>query len=363
MLFIVYGLLIQFYRKSWNAIPFFQPENSYPLLKISVIIPARNEESAIGILLAALQQQTYPASQFEVIVIDDHSTDRTAEIVRQFQTVRLIQLADDTINSYKKKAIETGINAATGELIVTTDADCLPSSKWLQTLAAFQQEKKAAFIAAPVVIENNHSILEIFQSLDFLVLQGITGAAVHQHFHSMCNGANLAYEKNAFVAVNGFTGIDQLASGDDMLLMHKIWKQFPTQVHYLKSSDAIVSTQAMKTWKAFFNQRIRWASKARHYDDNRIIAVLLLVYLLNLSMLVLGIAGFWDTQYWLFLAGCWVIKTLIEWPFVSVVATFFNKQKLLSYFFICQPLHIAYTILSGFFGQIGSYEWKGRKVK
>ena len=68
----------------------------------------------------------------------------------------------------------------------------------------------------------------------------------------MCNGANLAYEKKAFYEVNGFTGIDNIASGDDMLLMHKIYKQYPERVLFLKSTDAIVQTKPMETLSRIF---------------------------------------------------------------------------------------------------------------
>jgi cellulose synthase/poly-beta-1,6-N-acetylglucosamine synthase-like glycosyltransferase len=375
-LFFLYSWLIIYYWLAWKSIPVFVAPPSLSQIKISVIIPARNEERNIGRLLTAIQEQTYPTSLFEVIVVDDHSTDTTAVVVQQFSTVKLIQLKEEGINSYKKKAIETGIAAATGELIVTTDADCMPLRDWLKTIAAFKEEKEAVFIAAPVVLtpyltpypsplrgEGGNSLLSIFQQLDFMVLQGITGAAVYKKQLSMCNGANLAYERNAFHAVNGFAGIDNIASGDDMLLMHKIGKQYPDKIHYLKSKEAIVSTQPMKTLKAFFNQRIRWASKTRHYSDIRIILVLLLVYLFNLSFLALVIAGFFCNYYWLYLAGLWIAKTIIELPFVFSVASFFKKQSLLRYFFFFQPLHVLYMILSGLLGQFGKYEWKGRLVK
>ena len=311
----------------------------------------------------ALQKQSYSKEFFEVIVVDDHSDDATAAIVRQFPFVKLVQLKDDNINSYKKKAIENGIAAATGELIVTTDADCLPTSEWLKTIAVCKEENQARLIVAPVVFENNNSLLEIFQALDFLTLQGITGASVYKNIHSMCNGANLAYERKAFYEVNGFADVDHIASGDDMLLMYKIWKKYPQRIHYLKSKDAIVTTQPMKTWKEFFNQRIRWASKAKQYDVKRIFAVLLLVYLFNLSFLGLLVAGIWNLEFGIWFLALWLGKTLIEFPFVYSVATFFNKQKLMKYFFFFQPIHIFYTILSGLFGQFGKYEWKGRKVR
>jgi len=362
-LFILYSLLIISYWLTWRSIPVYQQGSFANTIKISVIIPARNEEENIGALLNALKQQTYPEEFFEVLVIDDQSTDNTASIVRQFQGVHLITLKEENINSYKKKAIEKGIIAAKGELIITTDADCLPGMNWLKTIASFKEERQSVFIAAPVVFNNDHTILEIFQSLDFMILQGITGASVYTNKHSMCNGANLAYEKNAFETVKGFEGIDTIASGDDMLLMHKIWKQYPDKVHYLKSKDAIVFTQPMKTWNAFFNQRIRWASKASKYDDKRIVGVLLLVYLFNLSFLAMIAAGFFCYQYWLYLLVFWIAKTLVELPFVYSVATFFGKRLLLNYFFFFQPLHIVYTVFSGLLGMFGKYEWKGRKVK
>ena len=257
VLFFLYSWLIIYYWVAWRSIPEYVPSTSLAQTKISVIIAARDEEKNIGQLLQALQEQSYPKELFEIIVVDDHSTDATAGIVQQFPTVKLIRLKEDGINSYKKKAIETGIAAATGELIVTTDADCLPSREWLKTIATFKEEKDAIFIAAPVVIDCNSSMLQIFQAMDFMVLQGITGAAVYKKALSMCNGANLAYEKNVFNEVNGFVGIDNIASGDDMLLMHKISTQYRGSVHYLKSKKAIVSTQPMKSWKDFFNQRIR----------------------------------------------------------------------------------------------------------
>lgn len=361
-LFVCYGILIAYYTVTWRAIPVFSHPTS-PKTTISVIIPARNEEQNIGVLLEALHKQTYPPALFEVIVIDDHSTDETAAIVRKFRGIKLIRLQEDGINSYKKKAIETGIAAATGQLIVTTDADCLPGPQWLHYIAAFKEERNSVFVAAPVVFHCNSSVLQMFQSMDFMVLQGITGASVDKNIHSMCNGANLAYERDAFDKVGGFAGIDHIASGDDMLLMHKIWKKYPRQVHYLKSQEAIMGTQPMKTWKEFFNQRIRWASKAVTYDDKRIFAVLLLVYLVNLSFLVLLVAGFWNHYYWLCMAGAWVVKTIIELPFFISLSRFFHKTWAIKLFFFFQPLHIAYTVLSGLLGQFGKYEWKGRKTK
>lgn len=363
ILLICYTVLLMFYWQSWKAIPVFKATGKNPSTTISVIIPARNEEENIGNLLQALLLQSYPRTLFEIIVIDDHSVDKTAEIAQQFAGVRVISLKNEGINSYKKKAIETGIGIATGELIVTTDADCIPGRGWLMNIAAFQDETNATFIAAPVSFTIDSSPLQIFQAMDFMMLQGITGAAVFRKHLSMSNGANLAYEKKVFYEVNGFKNIDHIASGDDMLLMHKIATAYPSRVKYLKSKEAIMSTLPMNTWKAFFNQRTRWASKATQYNDPRILPILLLVYLVNLSILTLTIAICWNHDYLLFAFISIVWKTAAELPLFISLARFFDKQWTVKLFPLFQPLHIIYTLISGFLGQFGKYEWKGREIR
>lgn len=372
LLMVVYAVLIAYYHSAWNRLPAFVLPEKQASVFISVIIAARNEEKNITGLLQSLHAQQYPKELYEVIIIDDHSTDTTWQLLQQHpfssmqvKPLQLKEFVEETgvIASYKKKAIETGINTATGTLIVTTDADCRFDALWLQTIASFYETNDAKFIAAPVTFYNQHTLLSVFQSLDFLTLQGITAASVYKRFHSMCNGANLAYERSAFYEVNGFNNIDNIASGDDMLLMHKIFKQYPNKVFYLKNRHAIVTTEPVTTWKQFFHQRIRWASKADSYDDKRIFMVLLLVYLLNVCFLAWAIAAFFKTT-WLGLGLLLLLaKVLIEFPFVNSVAIFFGQQKLMKYFPFLQPLHIGYTIIAGWLGKFGHYEWKGRRIK
>jgi len=371
LLLIVYAVLIDYYRRSWNKLPFFTDSDFTPRTNISVVIAVRNEEKNIKSLLDSLCLQSYPTELSEIIIVDDHSEDDTWNLLNNYRAgnrrFSFIKLADHIINedsivSHKKKAIETGISHSMGTLIITTDADCLFHPDWLLTITRFYETNSAKFIAAPVKILTNRSLLSIFQTLDFLTLQGITGASVFKRIHSMCNGANLAYEKAAFNEVGGFSGIDNLPSGDDMLLMHKIYKKYPQQVFYLKHESAIVSTAPLSSWKSFFQQRIRWASKADRYDDKRIFWVLLLVYSINLSFLALGVAAFFDTSWAFFFLLFLLAKILIEFPFVNTVAAFFRQQLLMNYFILMQPLHIVYTIIAGWLGKFGSFEWKGRKV-
>ena len=347
-----------------------------PSTVISVIIPARNEEANIKACLQSVITQSYPNDLFEVIVVDDFSTDKTAEIIRSFdgKNVSLLSLKDFTkqeeLNSYKKKAIEIAISKAKGELIVTTDADCIVQKKWLKTIASFYEKHHPVFIAAPVTYFSSPAgeglgvrFLKIFQSLDFMTLQGITGASVYKKFHSMCNGANLAYEKKVFLEVDGFAGIDNIASGDDMLLMHKIFNHYPDKVSFLKSVDAIVQTKPADSLKEFLNQRIRWASKADKYTDNKITGVLLLVYLFIVWFLLLGVLSFFYPYLFFWFIGVLCAKTIVELFFLIPVAQFFKKGKLLLWFPVAQPFHILYTIIAGWLGKFGSYQWKQRKVK
>ena len=379
---LAYSILILYYWRSWLSIPEFKVKNKNLKTKITVIIPARNEEENIAGCLDSVCNQSYPKELFEVLVVDDHSTDNTAALVNSYADygVKLISLKNfvvDELNSYKKKAIEIAIAQSTGELIVTTDADCFAKENWLQTIAAFYEEYNPAFIAAPVTIDCSNKFIEFFQGLDFMTLQGITGASVHKKIHSMCNGANLTYTKKVFDEVGGFTGIDNIASGDDMLLMHKIYKRYPDRVMFLKSKDAIVQTTPVNSMKDFFYQRIRWASKADKYDDKRIFAVLLLVYLFNLLLVVLPVISiFQNTSFqinlypftlvftlfelWLFLI---IFKTITELIFLIPVSKFFGKQSMLLLFPLMQPFHILYTVIAGWLGKFGSYKWKGRKVK
>jgi cellulose synthase/poly-beta-1,6-N-acetylglucosamine synthase-like glycosyltransferase len=315
--------------------------------------------------------QSYPLHLFEVIVVDDYSTDKTPRVVqslqKQFSNLRLLQLekvlGNIVLNSYKKKAIEVAIQQASGDWIVTTDADCLVAKEWLSNFDSFIKQNNSVFVSAPVKFFNTGSFVSIFQCLDFISLQGVTAASVYHGFHSMCNGANLAYKKQAFYEVEGFKGIDNIASGDDMMLMHKIYVKYKKQVHFLFSQTSIVETPPMETWKAFINQRIRWASKADKFNDIRIFAALVFIYLFNLSFVFLPLAAIWNKNVWWYWLTAIAVKTIIELRFMVPVAKFFNEEKLLWWFPVMQPFHIIYTVVAGWLGKFGKYSWKGRVVK
>jgi cellulose synthase/poly-beta-1,6-N-acetylglucosamine synthase-like glycosyltransferase len=370
VLSLFYIWLILLYRKWFTALHLFndsEPIKNYT--SFSIIIPARNEAVNIAACLNSIIAQNYPAKYIEIFVIDDFSTDETAAIVQQFKqqhsNIQLIELSKEdrppTNNAYKKWAIEMAIQRANGTWIVTTDADCIVGVNWISCLAKCIEKEQPALIVAPVRFIYYPTLLGIFQYVDFLSLQGITAASVSAGVHSMCNGANLAYKKSAFMAVNGFTGINHIASGDDMLLMNKIKQAYPNKISYLFNPNAIVLTQPVFTWSDLLHQRIRWASKADKYDDKSIFWVLLLVYVYNLLLFILPFIAIFKWPillYWILLL---TIKTLVELSFMKPVSSFFGENHL-KWFTILQPIHITYTVIVGWLGKFGHYQWKGRKV-
>lgn len=361
------------YIKGWEELEAWElPPNYEGKTRISVLIPARNEAENISNCIASILEQNYPMHLYEIIVLDDFSEDETVEWVKLFQIqcpqVRLLQLQDyvqeGETQAFKKKAIEIGIQQAKGDLIVTTDADCIAQPQWLSLIASFYEAKNVKFIAAPVNFHKEKNILERFQSLDFMGMMGIAGGGIQRQFMRMCNGANLAYPKSIFAEVDGFEGINQLASGDDMLLMQKVAERYPDGIGYLKNNAATTFTEAKLTLRSFLNQRIRWSTKSSSYREKLVTFILAMVFFfccnifLNLLLLprcpaLLAV-----------LLGSLLVKAGMDYWFLSRMSDFFDRRDLLRSFLPSFFLHTAYIAVVGFLANIKTtYEWKGRQVK
>lgn len=368
ILLFSYSILLLYYKIQWDVLSEVETDEKIkPRTKVSIIIPARNEEDNIGRLLDSIQQQNYNKKLFEVIVIDDFSTDRTAEIIKSFDGVKYFHLSEwvneKNENSFKKKALSEAIKIAEGELIVTTDADCEVGKNWLKAIAQKYEQLHYKAMAAPVMFFEKKSLLNIFQELDFVAMQGITAAVLSSKKGAMCNGANFIFTKKAFEEVGGYEGINHLASGDDMMLMHKFQQQFPNQLAFIKNKDAIVQTQAMDSMSSFVQQRIRWAGKNKSLLDKKIQIVLLLSWLMNASILASLVSLIYNMDNVMYVILLFVIKGIAEYFFCGDVAVFFNRKKRLPFLFILQPLHILYMTFVGFLGMFNTYTWKKRKVK
>jgi cellulose synthase/poly-beta-1,6-N-acetylglucosamine synthase-like glycosyltransferase len=364
MIGAAYWVLMVLYRRGWKASK--EETDETPCsgqTKVSVIIPARNEAARIGACLEAIRLQNYPAGSLEVIVVDDHSTDETAEMVSRagYRCIDLSRELQAPVVSYKKAAIESGIRHSSGILIVTTDADCVADPGWISAIVRTYEQKQADMIIAPVAYTCDGSVMQRFQQIDFMSMQGITVAAHQLRLGRMCNGANLAFTRAIFDRVGGYAGVDHLVSGDDYLLMMKVSQTEGARIEVLKQKAAIVTTDPQPTWRAFWSQRIRWASKSGKYPDRKLTAILAIVYLFNISITTAFVAGCINAVYFIPAIGLILVKVITELSYLSPVADFFGVRNYKAYFVWLQPLHILYIISAGFLGMAGDFEWKGRK--
>lgn len=372
LLTIIYVGIISNYYRGWKAVePWTVPKAFRAQTRVSVIIPARNEAANILLCLKSILTQCFPPELLQIIVIDDHSTDATPQLVSTLEDRRisLLKLADFPTfiqnQSFKKQAISLGIQHATGELIITTDADCVTPPDWLNFMVSFYEKRNPAFIAAPVNFYQERNVLERFQSLDFMGMMAVTGAGIQQEWMNMCNGANLAYPRAVFHAVDGFAGIDHLASGDDMLLMQKIARKFPRRIGFIKNKAATVLTRAKPTLRSFLQQRIRWASKSTAYPEWKVTLVLALVFFFCSNILFSFLLTFlWAADLgWLFAVQL-LAKAVVDYFFLRNMSTFFERPDLLRAFIPAFFLHTVYIIVVGALGNIvKKYEWKGRRVR
>lgn len=392
VLTVFYVSIMHTYQRVWKELEESTECSDTVSTFISVIIPARNEAKNILNVLADIERQSYPLDLMEVIVIDDNSEDNTYELCLQFkerktislQVYKLNELIDAAHTSvYKKRAIEAAVHQAKGTLIVTTDADCSLQNHWLRSIATLYEKEKPALIAAPVAFQNDVTAFEKFQALDFCGMQAITGASLTMEMFNMANGANLAYEKKAFLAVEGYQHIDQKASGDDMLLVYKIAHKFSNNIRFLKNKYAIVFTTPQRTLAEFLQQRFRWTSKSRSYQDRRITMILGVVYLFVLSIwmnlfyfilkagysilfpekTLIAFIHFLPALLFLVMSIFQVIcKTLVDYFFLRSSVVFFNRSDLMHSFVISELYHIWYIPFVGTFGNILKYKWKGRTL-
>ena len=376
------------------------PDAALPL--VSVVVPARDEAAAIGPCLDALLALDYPADRVEVIVVDDLSQDETAALVRRRQRalvpvlagpdgaseavpsrLHLLQTPDDAdrTRAHKKRAIALGIERARGDVIVTTDADVVVPPGWLRQMAArFDLDGRGglgpltdgavALVSGPVRYRDPAPgagfwtrRFEGAQALEFGGLVAVGAGSIGAGHPTLCNGANVAYRRDVFGALDGFTGLDHLTSGDDELFMQRIAYETPWTVRFCADRAACVVTEPAPSVGAFLQQRWRWASKGAHYPHPGLVAFNVCIYLFFLLLFGSLLALPFAPALWPAVALGFALKMVPESALLLPATRFFGQRRLLAaYFAVCQPLHLGYILLVGALGAMGHYSWKGRQV-
>lgn len=330
---------------------------------ISVVIAARNEAQTLGDCLNALAAQT--RKPLDIIVIDDASEDETSAVALSSQLPDLVVLRNDSPLG-KKPSLAKGIEAAKGDIIACTDADCLLPPAWIEEIATAFADSRLGFLSMPVLYDGEKTLFEQSESLDFLSLVAIGGALIKLGSPAICNGANIAYRRELFFKTGGF-GKAKLASGDDEAIMRNVFKA-GYKVEFLASRRAIVRTKPVGAWRDFFKQRVRWASKGTNYGEVSFafLLALALIYLFNLALFL--------SPLWIWLDGAWrwaltalTLKIGADWLAIVQMTRRFGRDDLRRAFWAAELLQISYVALAPLFAEalkLGKgYEWKGMNRK
>ncbi len=292
-------LLLKIYRDLLTIRPY--SSKSVPSVFISVIIACRNEEVRLPALLDSIACQDYPNELFEVIIVDDNSDDKTYEAATTNKDSLRLSVIKNS-GAGKKEAIRTGIDAASGRLIITTDADCTMGTGWIRTIASYYYENSPDLIICPVRIRAGRDVSGIFQEMEYLGLQGITAGTAAAGNAIMCNGGNLAFTREAYLRHTDSLHFE-LSTGDDIFLLHGIKKEHDSKILWLESTEAIVTTAASPSPGSFLRQRQRWISKWRFYDDRYTNLTGIITFTAVLLQLTVMIALLADLSYvWLLIA-------------------------------------------------------------
>ena len=321
-----------------------------PAIFVSVVVACRNEQKNLPALLDSIAQQSYPGNLFEVIFVDDGSTDKTLEVLSEFAGISNI-LTLNSIGKGKKQALRTGIIAAKGNLIITTDADCRMGKNWIRIIAAFYELNRPDMIICPVQIESAPGIFGKFQELEFMSLQGITAGSAISEEPTMCNGANLAFKKSMYLHHSDYLH-DEINSGDDIFLMHNLKKEYRSKILWLESSDAMVMTESSSTIGSFLKQRSRWISKGKSYKDRDTIVLGIVIFV----AIVLQISCFIAWLFYPVLTGVFlvilILKSVPDFLILLNTSGRYGKKKLMWWFLPAQIIYPIYVLSVVFYSLI-----------
>ncbi|MEE2953625.1 MAG: glycosyltransferase [Bacteroidota bacterium] len=359
----LYVILILFYRIGWSRLEISNVNTISQ--EISVVIALRNEEKNIARLIQELNNQSYNHKKIEFIMIDDHSEDATLKLLYQHQEkLKNLTILQQEKGSFgKKNAIIKGIQESSGEIIVTTDADCSFHKNWLTSITNYFIDPDIKLVVGPVGFSNIKNIWERFQELEFLSLVGSGASSIGIKRGIFCNGANLAYKRDLIIDNNHKIFKKNIASGDDVFLMHYIKRRFPDGVVFAKSEEAIVKTHPISKIDEFINQRKRWTAKSMSYRDIDSIFAGTIVFLTNLLFPTLIIASCFEYELLYYLIIFLLLKFIVDALFLYPVLNFFKRRSLLKFILFFELIYSFYILLIVIVSFTSSFIWKGRSYK
>lgn len=356
----VYGVLLIISWVSFRRMK-FTPQYASRSIHVAVVVAARNEERNIDGLLKALEAQDC-VFKYDVIIVDDSSEDRTVEIARSHwaKKFNLSVLANGGIG--KKDAITTGVHSSLADVILVTDADCIPDVKWVSKMTEQFYDMGCVFVAGMVRPRDGDGFLNATLETETIFLQVVSAGMFAQKNPILCNGASMGFTRKFFMDVQGFTN-DRFVSGDDVLLLQKARWTVPTGIRWMTDKNAMVETPLAPTLNDAIEQRSRWISKTKAYSGP-MLNVLGPVFLTVQLLLPLGVL--WFTMISSFHNPFWVplfIKILVELLLLSLAATFFRATNVILMLPVSAVVYCIISIGAVFRLFSGDVRWKGRTWK
>lgn len=365
VLLLPYLVFIGFCALRWKYIPKPHGTPSSSKHTVTVVIVARNEEKAIKKLLRTLAEQGYPKDQFDVIIIDDNSDDKTLEtalsLAAQFRLSLKVKGLETPLRftgSPKKAAIQQAAAMSKSDILLLTDADCILSPGWITSHVLYYEAFPGAkLVFGPFYFEGKKSIHSLL-NLEAINLSGVGAVTNLLGMPTMCSGANLSYKRELVEELKPFDDNMQVASGDDEFMLHSVSKKYPDGAFYNKIEEGAVATLPPLSLTAFYFQRRRWAGKWKSYTVPWPKWLSLLVFAGNAGYLF-ALILFLSTGN-IFWFGLMTIKWLVEGIFSLKLCSYLQRMKWLLYFIPMEIIYPFYAIFFGIAANFGKYQWKGR---
>jgi len=372
---IVYGLgLLWFLRGARLAEDVSEPSaREFP--SVTIVVAARNEVEHVQGCLQGLAMQTYPKDCFEIVLVDDGSTDGTGELAHTTasqlsETGTRIQIVDGPSiygqGGSKKAALTLGIEKSAGEIVLTTDADCQVPPRWVESMVARFSSQTGAVVGFSQIAATHGPGAQLarWEGLDFLQLMTAAAGSCAQGHPMAASGQSLGFRRQAFHDVGGYGQVKHRVSGDDVLLLQLIRGTGRWVIDFCGDTGARVIHPPSPGLRSFLSRRARWASNAplQMRMDPFFFCYMLATFLASASLL--SSVALWALGgVSLSLVGAlWAGKVTAEAALACTGARRFARMDLLWAFPSWTVLQPLYTVLVGLVGPAGFFRWKGRRV-